>query len=78
MWEAAGCPQPGLRPGERDIVAEEKDGTKLERYSGNVPVRTTKGDITAIGMYAGKGIDTIKDLPSAQELVERLWKEFKN
>ncbi|MRH99367.1 hypothetical protein GH721_02380 [Kriegella sp. EG-1] len=78
MWEAAGCPQPGFRPGEKDIVVEEKNGTKLERYSGNVPTQTTKGDVTAIGMYAGMGIDAIKDIPSAAELVERLWKEFEN
>lgn len=78
MWEAAGCPQPGLRPGEKDIVVEYPDGSKLERYSGNVPTEIAKGDVTAIGMYAGKGIDAIKDIPSANELVKRLWKEFEN
>jgi nitronate monooxygenase len=78
MWEAAGCPQPGLRPGEKDIVVEYPDGSKLERYSGNVPTEIAKGDVTAIGMYAGKGIDAIKDIPSANELIKRLWKEFEN
>ncbi len=62
----------------KDIVVEDPDGSKLERYSGNVPTEIAKGDVTAIDMYAGKGIDAIKDIPSANELIERLWKEFEN
>jgi len=26
-------------------------------------------------MYAGQGVDAIRDIPSASQLVDRLWKE---
>src|SRR5690349_8971687 len=32
MWEAAGCPPAGKRPGERDILATRPDGSQVLRY----------------------------------------------
>jgi len=79
MWEAAGCPPKGDRPGEHDIVGVEEDGSKLERYVGIVPVSgMRKCDVNALGTYAGEGVGDINDIPSAGELVERLWNEFQN
>jgi hypothetical protein len=31
--------------------------------------------VTELAMYAGQGVDVIRDIPSAGELVERLWRE---
>lgn len=79
MWEAAGCPPEGDRPGEHNIVGVEEDGSKLERYVGIVPVSgMRKCDVNALGTYAGEGVGDINDIPSAGELVERLWNEFQN
>jgi len=36
------------------------------------------GDLESMCMYAGEGVSKIKDIPSASELIERLWKEFEN
>jgi len=75
MWDAAGCPSPGKRPGEGDVVATSSDGTKLLRYRGRMPSRGLEGAVTDCALYAGMGVEFIKDLPAAGELVERLWRE---
>jgi NAD(P)H-dependent flavin oxidoreductase YrpB (nitropropane dioxygenase family) len=79
MWEAAGCPPPGKRPGEGDIVATNAiTGTVNRRYrviGGGSPAADDRGAVTELAMYAGQGVDAIRDIPSAGELVERLWKE---
>jgi nitronate monooxygenase len=74
-WEAAGCPAAGKRPGEGDILAHSSDGTQEIRYSSHVPLRSLEGRIAELVMYAGEGVDDIKDLPGARELVARLWAE---
>ena len=76
MWEAAGCPAPGKRPGEGDQLATSGAGTTRVRYRTAVPLRTDTGSgIAEMCMYAGKGVGAIKDLPGAGELMERLWQE---
>jgi nitronate monooxygenase len=74
MWEAAGCPPPGKRPGEGDVVAMQA-GNPILRYKTIPPGPATTGMITHMAMYAGQGVGAIRDLPSAGELVERLWKD---
>ena len=74
-WEAAGCPPVGRRPGEGDVLATRPDGTKVLRYNVASPGRGIKGAITELAMYAGESVDDVKDLPSAGELVGRLWAE---
>jgi nitronate monooxygenase len=63
------------RPGEGDIVATAPDGTKVVRYRGTPPHRGMEGTATDLAMYAGQGVDDIKDLPLAGDLVGRLWAE---
>jgi nitronate monooxygenase len=75
MWEAAGCPPPGRRPGEGDAVATRPNGRQDLRYGLTAPVPGMTGTVTDLAMYAGRGVDAIKDVPGAGELVERLWKE---
>ena len=76
MWEAAGCPPAGKRPSEGDIVATNAiTGATKRRYSALSPVHDDRGAITEMALYAGQGVDAIRDIPSAGELVARLWKE---
>jgi nitronate monooxygenase len=75
LWDAAGCPPPGKRPGEGDIVATTPDGRKVLRYDYRSPFRGMEGAVTECALYAGLSIDFVKDLPAAGELVERLWQE---
>jgi len=75
MWDAAGCPPPGKRPGEGDILVTRPDGTKVRRYWYQSPVRDEEGAIEECALYAGRSIEVVKDLPTAGELVKRLWQE---
>lgn len=74
-WEAAGCPPIGKRPGEGDIVATGPGGRKVVRYQGAIPLRGMEGTVTDLAMYAGQSVEDVKDLPSARDLVARLWAE---
>ena len=73
-WESAGCPPVGRRPGEGDVVATRAD-RKFQRYSIVPPLLGTEGAVNELALYAGRSVEYIKDLPSAGELVERLWAE---
>jgi nitronate monooxygenase len=74
-WEAAGSPPVGRRPGEGDVVATRLDGTSILRYNFASPQRDLRGAITDMALFAGQGLDDVTDLPSAAELVVRLWAE---
>ncbi|MDJ0706853.1 MAG: nitronate monooxygenase [Leptolyngbyaceae cyanobacterium MO_188.B28] len=74
-WEAAGCPPSGQRPGEGDIVAHHGDGRPCVRYEDTPPLRGMTGDVHDLCLYAGVGCSEIKDIPSASDLVARLWRE---
>jgi nitronate monooxygenase len=50
-------------------------GTVKRRYSVLGPAPDDRGALTELAMYAGQGVDAIRDIPSAGELVERLWRE---
>jgi nitronate monooxygenase len=76
MWEAAGCPPPGKRPGEGDVLTTDAvTGAKKLRYGTGSPGRDDRGALSELVLYAGTGVGAIRDIPSAGELVERLWKE---
>jgi nitronate monooxygenase len=74
-WEAAGCPQPGSRPGEGDLIFTRADGHQVHRYDNNAPLVGCQGRMLEASLYAGTGADAIRDLPSAGDLVKRLWAE---
>lgn len=78
MWEGAGCPLPGSKPGEKDIIATRPDSSPLERYSLMPPLQGFQGQVTELAMYAGQGVSKVKDLPTASDLIDRLWKEYEN
>jgi nitronate monooxygenase len=75
MWDAAGCPPVGMRPGEGDVVTTRPDGSKILRYWEASPTKDLKGAVEESALYAGLGIDFVKDLPGGGKLVERLWRE---
>ena len=75
MWDAAGCPLPGNRPGEGEVVATRPDGSKVLRYFVAPPNRELQGKPEECALYAGLSVEHVKDLPAAGELVRRLWRE---
>ncbi len=76
MWESAGCPSVGKRPGEKDIIVKVGEDYEVERYSINSPGIQYEGNIEAMANYAGESVDDIHDIPTVAELIKRIWKEF--
>ncbi|SNZ00151.1 NAD(P)H-dependent flavin oxidoreductase [Flagellimonas pacifica] len=76
MWESAGCPAIGNRPGEKDIIVKVGEDYEVERYSINSPGKQYAGDIKAMANYAGKSVSDIHDIPTVAELIKRIWSEF--
>jgi len=79
-WEAAGCPLPGSKPGEEDVLGTRADGSKVMRYSmgGFKKSQGNDGKLDEMVMYAGQGTHKIKDVPRAADLIKRLWAEFED
>lgn len=74
-WEAAGSPPHGSRPGEGDIVAIDSAGGEVRRYDDRPALASMNGAVMDCSLFAGTGVDRISDVPSAQDLVRRLWDE---
>lgn len=77
MWESAGCPAIGKRPGETDTVVTYGE-TNVERYSINSPRSHYEGNIESMANYAGESVNDINDIPTVEELIKRVWNEFLN
>jgi nitronate monooxygenase len=76
QWEAAGCPPPGKRPGEDDVLTTNTvTGVTKRRYSTSSPGPDERGAVVELALWAGQGVAAIRDIPSAGELVARLWSE---
>ena len=75
MWESAGRPQSGARPGEHDEVAVGPDGSAIERYSAVLPTTSLSGDHEALALFAGETSARIGDVKPASAIVEQLVRE---
>ena len=75
-WEAAGCPPAGQRPGEGDEMGKRPDGSSVLRYASGSPSKSIVGNrILECVLHAGLGVGQIKDVPTVDVLMSRLWKE---
>ncbi len=72
MWEAAGRPPPGSRPGEGDVIAHFPSGEAILRYEPGAPMVGTTGDIEALSLWAGQSVALAKEPQSAAEIVAEL------
>ena len=71
MWEAAGRPPLGSRPGE-GVIAHLASGEAIVRYEGAPPMVGTTGDIEALSQWAGQSVALAKQTQSAAEIVAEL------
>ena len=71
-WDAAGRPPPGRRPGEGEVVAQQRDGAALLRYSDTSPKPGASGEIEATCLYAGQSAALVHDVVPASALVRRI------
>jgi nitronate monooxygenase len=63
-------------PSEGDVVATRPDGSNVLRYAISSPQASFTGNQLLDGpLYAGEGVGAIRDVPTAGDLVHRLWRE---
>ena len=72
MWEAAGRPAPGSRPGEGEVIAHFGSGEAIVRYEGAPPMVGTTGEIEALSLWAGQSVALAKRSQPAAEIVAEL------
>jgi len=72
MWEAAGRPPSGERPGEGETIGTWSDGGIITRYGSASPRLGATGDIEAMSMWAGQSVGLVDDVRPAAEIVRQL------
>jgi nitronate monooxygenase len=72
LWEAAGRPPSGSRPGEADEIARRADGGAVPRYASVTPSVGLEGEIEAMSMWAGQGVALACEIQPAAEIVREL------
>ncbi len=75
LWEAAGRPDPGHRPGEGDVVACDSAGNPVARYSSMDPEHDTAGELEALALYAGQSVGLVHEVLPAGEIVRAMAEE---
>lgn len=78
MWEAAGRPSLGHRPGEGDILATRPDGVEIPRYASAVAFSELEGDIEPLPMWSGQGVGLVTKVQSAEEIVREIVDQAKS
>lgn len=76
MWEAAGRPASGARPGEDDQIALGADDVPVERHSDVIPTRGMRRDLEALALCAGESWARIHDVRAAGDIVRQLVREL--
>jgi nitronate monooxygenase len=72
MWEAAGSPPLGSRPGEGDVLAHFASGEEIVRYEPGAPMVGTTGEIEALSLWAGQSVALIRETKSCADIVAEL------
>jgi nitronate monooxygenase len=74
-WEKAGRPEPGIRPGEGEVIGVSAAEGNLVRYGCNTPRSDAEGDIEAMSMWAGQGLALVRKRQPAAEIVQEIFAE---
>ena len=72
LWQAAGSPASGSRPGEGEVLAWEADGEPIVRYSSISPRADDSGAVADLSLWAGQGVGLVNDVLPAAEIVRRV------
>ncbi len=71
-WEKAGRPSSGARPGENEILATRPDGSGVLRYSNSTPAQNLVGNMEALALWAGQGVQGITEILPAARIIESI------
>ncbi len=74
-WEAAGCPRPGARPGEGEVIVNTLSRGEIKRYCSFTPGPDATGNIEACSMWAGQSAGMVRRVQPAAEIVREIMDE---
>jgi NAD(P)H-dependent flavin oxidoreductase YrpB (nitropropane dioxygenase family) len=77
VWETAGRPPSGKRPGEGEVIATSPSSGPIVRYQCYTPGPDTEGDVDAMSLWAGQSIGLVSKLWSAGDIVREIADEAK-
>jgi nitronate monooxygenase len=72
IWEAAGRPEQGSRPGEGEVLAHFASGEAIVRYEPAPPMVGTTGQIEPLSLWAGQSVALARQSQPAAEIVAEL------
>ena len=72
MWEAAGRPPLGQRPGEGDVLAHLPGKGDVLRYQSTSASSAMQGDIEGLSMWAGQGVGLVNRIQPAGEILQEV------
>lgn len=75
-WENAGSPASPNRPGEGEAILQTASGQSIPRYYISPPAAGMTGEVEAAAMYAGTGIEKIRNIPDVTTLIEGIETEL--
>jgi nitronate monooxygenase len=78
LWDAAGRPPSGQRPGEGEVIGRLElpwADVQWRRYEVGMPTPTFDGDPEDAPMWAGLSIDAVRDVKPAGDIVRDLVRE---
>jgi nitronate monooxygenase len=81
VWERAGRPESGKRPGEGEIIGRSRRSDlemPLGRYGVHNPSGFVEGDVEGMALHAGQSAGLVKDLLPAAEVVRRIEAEARD
>lgn len=72
VWEAAGRPPTGKRPGEGEVIGKSRSIGPIVRYQSYTPGADADGDIDAMALWAGQSVGLVSTVQSAGEIVRQI------
>ena len=72
VWEAAGSPPTGKRPGEGEVIGKSRSIGPIVRYQSYTPGADADGDIDAMALWAGQSVGLVSTVQSAGEIVRQI------
>lgn len=74
-WHNAGCPPPGRRPGENEVIGTRPCGAEILRYECYTPRPGTDGCVDEMSMWCGQGVGIVRRTMPAAEIVAEIWED---
>jgi NAD(P)H-dependent flavin oxidoreductase YrpB (nitropropane dioxygenase family) len=78
VWEAAGRPPSGKRPGEGEVIATSRASGPIVRYQSYTPGADAEGDIDALSLWAGQSVGLVRKLQPAGDIVREIADEARS